>query len=136
VHRLCLFAAVDDADAERLASDLSDWLAGPAEHLNLKLVSVNTDDPGVQWEEYDIPSAPPVLPVVTLIGHNKGTGKTFVIDHWEPGPTADELSELLSSPVRQQIQEEIGRRLAIVLFSPSPNSDGAARQTVDASVAN
>ncbi|MEZ6052195.1 MAG: hypothetical protein R3C02_12510 [Planctomycetaceae bacterium] len=136
VHRLCIFATTEDPVGNALAEDLNDWLEGPAHDLNLKLVLVDTDDPSVDWDEYGIPSAPPVVPVVALIGKNNATGDSFVINHWEPGPSDEQRDGLLTSPVREQIRQQVVDHLAVVLFSPSLDSDGIARATVDEAVEN
>jgi hypothetical protein len=123
VHRLCLIAATDDTAAEQIASDLSAWLAGDAADLNVQLERVDVNDPAVEWSRYGIPSAPPSAPVVALVGTNHETGRSFVIDHWEPSPTRDELNLLLHSPTRAKLQEELGRNLAVVLFARCTNCD-------------
>jgi hypothetical protein len=126
VHRLCLMAAADDAAADQIASDLSAWLAGDAEDLNVQLERVDVNDPAVEWSRYGIPSAPPSAPVVALVGTNHETGRSFVIDHWEPSPTGDELNLLVHSPIRAKLQEGLGRNLAVVLFAPCSDCDHEA----------
>jgi hypothetical protein len=123
VHRLCLMAAADDATADQIASDLSAWLAGDAAELNVQLERVDVNDATVEWSRFGIPSAPPSTPVVALVGTNHESGRSFVIDHWEPSPSHDELNLLLHSPTRAKLQEELGRNLAVVLFAPCTNCD-------------
>ncbi len=131
VHRLCLFAH-DDDESDTTAERLSSWLKTDAAELNLEFLRVNADDPTTDWPSFGIPSAPPTLPVVALIGRNNGTGTSFVISHWEPEPTPEDLAALKNSPVRQQLQQRLGSELAIILFSPDPDStDSQARQTLD-----
>ncbi len=121
-HRLCLITASDDEPAQREKLRLEKWLQNSGAGLNLELVHLHADDPDLQWEEYGIPSAPPVLPVVALIGKNYGTGETFLINHWEPAPTDDELQALADSPVRRQLQKVLGPALAVILHVPGEQS--------------
>jgi hypothetical protein len=134
-HQLCVMAHRNDPPARMISEDLIAWLKGPGRDLNLDSVFVDADDPQVVWTDYGIPSAPPQLPVVVLVGHNPGSGKRFVIDHWEPGPNPEELAALLTSPVRRKIHDEVGKSLALMLFSPAIDSDGLARTTLNESVA-
>ncbi len=132
VHRLCVMARSGDKSADQIVASLSAWIDGEGSDLNLKLVCVDADDQNVDWAEYGIPSAPPVLPVVVLVGRNYGTGENFVVDHWEPAPQVEDLEALKTSPVRKQLQQELGRRLAVVLYSPGwGNGEGATQKVLD-----
>jgi hypothetical protein len=126
VHRLCLMAAANDRAAEQIANDISTWLAKDAVDLNVELERVDVNDPAVDWSRYGIPSAPPSTPVVALVGTNHETGRSFVIDHWQPSPTSDDLQLLTHSPIRSRLQEELGRNLAVLLYAPCSNCDNAA----------
>ncbi len=124
VHQLCVIAAAKDAAADKITADLKAWLDGPGGSLNVQLVHIDADDPKVDWLSYGIPSAPPALPVTVLIGRHSDTREAFVIDHWEPGPTAAELEVLRTSPVREEIQKHVGGALAVLLYAPA-QSDGS-----------
>jgi hypothetical protein len=78
IHRLCVIANSDDPDADVIAARLEDWLAGPAQSLNVKLVQVIADDPETDWDSFGIPSAPPTLPVTVLFGRSNSAGESFV----------------------------------------------------------
>lgn len=118
VHRLCVMGAADDPEAAQIARRLADWLAGDGADLNAKLVQVDVDDGSVDWSSYGVPSPPPSAPVVVLVGRNGESGRSFVIDHWEPAPTDEELRALAHSPLRGALQRELGRHLAVVLYAP------------------
>jgi len=134
-HSLCVIADADDEAGQIIHDDLLAWLYGAGHDLNLKLVKIQADDPDVRWNEYGLPSAPPSMPVVALVGQNAGAGRSFVIDHWEPSPSADDLAALKSSPVRQQLSQELGQHVAMILFSPALDyDDGAAREVLEKTV--
>lgn len=122
VHRLCVMAPSGDPAAKSAIDRLSDWLAGDARDLNVELVAVDTDAADIRWTDYGIPSAPPSVPVVVLVGRNKEVGQNFVIDHWEPDLSADDLEALLSSPSREVIQQKLGQCLAVLLHVPAADS--------------
>lgn len=130
VHRLCLITSYDDKTAQPMSEWIAEWLKGPGSDLNLELVHLRAEDPDVEWEKYGIPSAPPTLPVIALIGKNNGTGEHFVIDHWEPRPEGEEFQTLLHSPVRRRMHKTLGKSLAVVLYAPSKESDEQALHKV------
>ena len=130
VHRLCIIAQAGDELAKTITDKLAAWLDGPGKGLNLELVRVEADDPKVEWSNYGIPSAPPSLPVVVLVGKDYGVGESFVIDHWEPGPRSEDLAALETSPVRGQLQQELGRRLAVLLYAPAQGLDSSTAKAV------
>ena len=119
MHRLCVIANRGDAQADRILGTLTSWLDNQAKELNVKLERVVADDPAVSWKDYGIPSAPQQLPVVALIGEVRSQRRSFVIDHWEPSPTPDDLAAVLNSPARQAIKERVGGLWAVVLYSPT-----------------
>ena len=123
MHRLCVIADSNDAGADEIAARLSGWLNEDAADLNLELVRVAADDADVRWSDFGIPSAPPFLPVTVLVGTNREIGVNFVIQHWEPAPTDDELAALAGSPLRERLQQELGRQLAVVLYAPCENCE-------------
>lgn len=116
VHRLCVFAETDDPAAKEIQARLEKWLSGPADGLNIRIERVNADDPETQWSNYGIPSAPPTMPVTALIGRSNSSGENFVIDHWDPAPSEEDLEQLQSSPIREQLQEKLGKHLAVLLY--------------------
>ncbi len=126
IHRIVVMSIPNDPETEAITKRLQEWIEGPGQHLNLELISVDVDDPDVVWSEYGVPSAPPMVPVVALIGRNNGTAESFVIDHWQPGPDETDLETLLTSPVRQRLSEELGNRLGVILYSPQDESTAEA----------
>jgi hypothetical protein len=123
VHRLCLMAAAGDPAAEEIARRLTDWLARDGADFNAELVQVDVHDDSVEWASYGIPTPPPSVPVVVLVGRNGESGRSFVIDHWEPAPTDEDLHALAHSPLREALQRELGRHLAVVLYAPCSNCE-------------
>ena len=125
-HRLCLMATSGDPDAAEIEKNLATWLAGSGKELNLTLERVDVDDPSVAWHSYGIPSAPPSVPVVVLVGTNQGAGVRFVVDHWEPGPTSADLQALANSPIREALPAELAQNLAVLLYAPRLDADDQA----------
>ena len=72
--------------------------------MGFTIERVAADDPAVDWRAYGVPSVPPELPVVALIGEFAPTRQTFVIDHWAPAPSDQELAVLRSSPAREALK--------------------------------
>ena len=137
IHRLCVIAMSGDESAESIRQELAMWLDGPGNSLNLELLRLNVDDPSVQWEDYDIPSTPSedMVPVVALVGRDRGNGQSIFIDHWQPSPSAEDLKVLESSPTREAIQQELGHRLAVLLYAPGSGlDDGSAQEVLDQAV--
>ncbi len=125
LHRLCVIANQDDPAGDEQYERLSKWLETDAKHLNAVLERVASDDPAVRWEEYGIPSAPPSLPVVALVGKFASLRRAFVVEHWEPAPTDKELATLVTSPARDELKEGIRDYWAVVLYSPGTGDDKA-----------
>lgn len=130
VHRICVIAGSDDVDAEATSSKLSDWLATAGEGLNLELKRIDVEDPNILWGEFGIPSAPPIVPVVVLVGRGHGVGNYFVMNHWEPAPVDEDLKRLVQSPIRQQLQQQLGRRLAVLLYAAGSTTTGSTERTL------
>jgi hypothetical protein len=116
VHRLCVIANREDAAADKIQAELEKWLAEEAEGLNIRVERINADDPETDWSSLGVPGPPPALPVTALIGHSNSSGENFVIDHWEPSPDEADLAQLLMSPVRKKLQEQLGKHLAVLLY--------------------
>jgi hypothetical protein len=89
----------------------------------------------VNWKEMGIPSAPPSLPVVIFTGKMTLQRRTFLVDHWEPGPGPADLETLETSPVRETIRKELGRSLAVLLHVPGTGADREAADKVIESTA-
>jgi len=135
VHHLCVMAPADDPAGQALHDQLADWFETRGASLNVELVNVVADDPAVRWDEYGIPSAPPSLPVVVLAGSRYMERRGFYIDHWEPGPTADDFEAIRTSPARERIRSEVVRRLAVLLYVPGTDAGaGGAEGVLDAVV--
>lgn len=133
VHHLYVMANGDDPVGRRVCERMGTWLDTAGKGLNVKTVRIAADEPGIDWTTFGLPSAPPSLPVVALIGKAAAERRYFVIDHWEPAPTEDELTLLCDSPARQALRRELGRRLAVLLHIPSDGSDKARVERVLAS---
>ncbi len=114
-YRLCVIAHSDDPQRQEILGRLSAWLESTGGSLNLELVDVDADDADVRWSDYGIPSAPPELPVVVLVGKRPENGKDFFVDYWLPEPTAEDLDVLRTSPVREAIRHEVVKNLAVLV---------------------
>ena len=129
VHKLCVIAQASDSQADTIEQRLSDWILRTGEDLNLEVVRVDADDPETNWRAVGIPSAPPSLPVTVLVGRDNGIGENFLIDHWEPAPSDEQLALLTQSPLRQKLAEQLATNIAVLVFVPqnpgdsSPNGD-------------
>ncbi len=123
IHRLAVMGkgTITSEDVERL----QEWIESFEGGLNIEVVSVDADDPDVNWKEYGIPSAPPSFPVTVLAGWNRSERRSFFLEYWEPYPSDEELKILLDSPIRKEIRETVGSKLALLLYVPgnAPNSD-------------
>lgn len=117
-HRLCVIADSNDTAADGTYERLTRWLDQTDDTMNLEIVRIDADDPETNWRAVGIPSAPPGLPVTVLVGRNNGTGDHFVIDHWEPQPSDEELAGILDSPSRRQLAELLAVSIAVLIFAP------------------
>ena len=135
VHRLCVMGKSGDPSTRHLGEELVNWLGSAGSGLNLELIHVSVDDPNARWTDYGIPSAPPSWPVVVLAGRRTLDRTSFFIDHWEPGPTDAELERLRTSPARERIRQEVGRRLALLLYVRGTDpTAGAAEKVLESTV--
>lgn len=124
-YRLCVFVKSDDAAAAGEIARIESRINDPAAKLNVQVERVDADKPGVDWESYGIPSAPPETPVAALIGEGGMPKRAFVLDHWQPYPTDDELAAIKTSPAREKIKDGIASHWAVVLYSPGDPALGA-----------
>jgi len=125
MHLMAVVAGDDDPRGEEIYNYLEQWFEDQGRGLNIELRRVDPDDPDVRWEELGIPSAPPSSPVAVLAGRGAAwVGRpNFLIDHWEPGPDAEDLKVLKSSPAREEIRREVARRLAVLIHIPGSDSE-------------
>ncbi|HUW59630.1 MAG TPA: hypothetical protein VMZ06_01390 [Candidatus Bathyarchaeia archaeon] len=125
IYRLCVFVKSDDAGADDEIKRIESRISDPAAKLNMQVERVDVDKPGVDWESYGIPSAPPETPVAALIGEGGMPKRAFVLDHWQPYPTDDDLGAIKTSPAREKIKDGIASHWAVVLYSPGDPALGA-----------
>lgn len=130
VHRLCVFAGAGDAAAGRICDRLDLWLRGSGKDLNVELIRVDADEPNIVWGEFGIPSAPPSMPVTALVGRRLAERRSFVIDHWEPAPSAEDLAALETSPAREALRRELGRCMAVLLYIPATSAEAGAAEPI------
>jgi len=124
VHRLCVFTNASDAEGEAIFGRLRSWLDGDGKYLNVALDRVDGNDGSVHWENYGIPSKPPSVPVVALVGLMPASPRrAFVIGHWEPTLNDSDLAALLTSPAREALKRAITDVWAVVLYSPGANAE-------------
>ncbi|MBN2290501.1 MAG: hypothetical protein JXQ83_14300 [Candidatus Glassbacteria bacterium] len=133
MHRLAVVAGREDPEGNAVYSRLEQWLHTSGRGLNLELSLVDPEDPEVSWEELGVPSAPPSWPVVVLAGGNSNwrSRPSFLIDHWEPEPSAADLEVLASSPAREEIRSEAARRLAVLVYVPASDSGSGALEVLE-----
>ena len=132
VHHLCVIANRDDAAAEPVFKQLDTWLRADTDKLNVSLERVNADDPAIEWRDYGIPSVPPKLPVVALIGEFPSPRRAVVIDHWEPAPNENDLAILHSSPTREAIKQALATRWAVIVHAPGAQPRPNVQSLLDA----
>ena len=137
LHRLCVIADSSDPSAAVIEQRLGDWLDRSNESINLEVVRIDADDPETNWQTIGVPSAPPVLPVTVLVGRDNGIAESFLIDHWEPAPTNQQLASLLDSPARQALADKLARNVAVLVFAPrdsgaSPATSAQLQSIIDA----
>ncbi len=118
VHSLCVVANSGDTEADATYEALKAWHEAEADELNLKIERLTADDTAVFWEDYGLPSAPPDLPVTVFVARHTAGRRAFVVDHWEPGPTPEELVNLLDSPLRKAIRSDVPLSRAVLLYAP------------------
>jgi hypothetical protein len=133
-HRLCVIANAEDPLAAQIHTRLEMWLDRLGNRLNIRLERINADDPSLLWPSLGIPSAPPNMPVVALVGLSPATRYPFVIDHWEPEPSNEDLAILETSPAREAIQHNVGNSWALLLYSAATGSDGRSLKATLAAV--
>lgn len=132
VHRLCVIADASDASADGIHQRLSQWLDQTDGRFNLRIERIDADDPETDWRSLGIPSAPPSLPVTVLVGRDNGIGESFIVDHWEPAPTDEELAAILDSPARRQLSGELAANIAVLVFAPrDPGSASEVSRTIE-----
>jgi len=134
MHRLCVFGTRADPETRAIAERLGAWLDSLEPPFNARLERVFCDDPTVVWGEYGIPSQPPRLPAVALIGAAIPTGRPFVVTAWEPAPDTAALEALLRSPARAAVQSALATHWAVLLYAQgsAPSASAvieAARET-------
>lgn len=125
LHRLCVFARSADEEGARIQATLESWLQGPGAGLNMRVERIDTTNPGVNWAAYGIPSAPPRLPAVALVGERAPSGNPFVITAWEPAPSVAELDVLAKSETAARIRDALSASWAVVLHVPG-NTPGVS----------
>lgn len=132
MHRLCLFSEEDDVEAAALAARLSGWLEAAGHGLNVQFERVDVEDASVSWRtDYGIPSAPPSLPAVALVGLFPSPRRAFVIDHWGAELSDGDLAVLAGSPARDAIAEHIVDAWAVLLYSPALGGSDAKDARVE-----
>jgi hypothetical protein len=129
VHLLGVMTRAGDPAGEKIYANLNEWCQKDGQNLNIEMRLVDPNDPETRWEDYGIPSSPPSLPVVVLAGKGVAGRANFLIYHWEPGPSAQDLQILKTSPAREKIRKEVVRKLAVIIHTPA--SDRSQRNARD-----
>jgi hypothetical protein len=72
------------------------------------------------------------VPVTVLVGENRESGTSFLVDYWDPAPDDAALEALADSPLRKRVRDELVSHLAIVLHSPCEScKDGRAAAALE-----
>ncbi|NLX14572.1 MAG: hypothetical protein GXY44_13095 [Phycisphaerales bacterium] len=117
IHRLCVMAARDDIEADRIYQHLEAWLRTDGRKLNIELHRADVNDTELDWlKEYGLPGAPPESPVTVLCGYRTMERRAFYIQYWQPEPAKEDLAALADSPLRERIRREIGSKMALLLY--------------------
>jgi len=127
VFRLCVIGQSNDVSAQQTAQRLTSWLETSGAGLNMEVHLVAADAPEVVWSDYGIPSVPPLLPVVALVGQKTDGRKSFVVDHWQPAPTDADLEVLRSSAARETIRSAVVQDLAVIVHVPGADNGHTKR---------
>ena len=127
VHRLCVIGESTDQAVDEIHNRLRRQIEAVSDTLNVELARVHVDDPKVQWHTLGIPSAPPLLPVTVLVGRNNGDGTNFVVQHWEPAPTDEDLAALIESPLRAELARQLTKNVAVLIFASRESNENSER---------
>ncbi len=130
IHRLCVIAESTDQQAWEIYDKLESWFLQNGEALNIDLYKVEGDSQNIPWNEYGIPSAPPSMPVVVLSGYHRVENRTFFIHHWKPLPDEKSMKAIQTSPVRELLRNELGKKLAIFLYVPGTSGKSVEKLEV------
>jgi hypothetical protein len=141
LHKLCVIADSSDESADAIEERLNQWLDQSDGKLNLEIVRIDADDPETNWRSLGIPSAPPAMPVTVLVGRDNGIGESFIVDHWEPAPTIEDLAAIVDSPGREQLAAELAKHVAVLVFAPrDPTSESSVtsdlKSVIEAGIAD
>jgi hypothetical protein len=129
-HRLCVFGAVDDSEANAAFDALEAWFQEHGERLNVYLERVDTSAPEVSWKKYGLTDAPPTLPSTVLVGSPNLFHRPFMIDHWEPAPSTESLTDYFGPPSLVEAKKHLVDIWAVVLYAPGAEAGDAGRGIV------
>lgn len=124
MHRLCVVRRQNDSESDAAVTRLKQWMDQNSPGFNATVDVLAAEDAGVIWSDYGMPSAPPSLPVTVLVGRFAALRRTFVIDHWEPSPTEEDLAILRTSPARESLKKALTEYWAVILYSPAAQQPG------------
>ena len=122
LHRLYVIADPIDETAQVTFDRVNQWLDEIEGDFNVTVERIDANDAEFDWRSIGIPSAPPVLPVTVLVGRDNGTATSFVIDHFEPAPSDEQLASLLNSPLRQKLADQLARHIAVLIYAPQDST--------------
>jgi hypothetical protein len=125
MHHLYVIGDSREPETQAIFDRLENQLTYDPETFNVLLRRIDAENPDIQWDDYGMPGPPPSLPVVALIGTNYARGGRFFIDYWNPELSADDLQIVMRSPLRDALLDEIGNRVAILLYAPATEGDAS-----------
>ena len=133
-HRLCYFFAEGEPAAEETYLRIEAWFRANGDRLNVHPEQVNTSDPEVRWSDYGMTGPPPQLPVTALVGSSMLFRHPFVIDHWEPAPSNEELDQLFHAPSMEKAKERLVDIWGVVLYAVQDTAQAQAGAWIEAAV--
>ncbi|UCD28553.1 MAG: hypothetical protein JSV03_15965 [Planctomycetota bacterium] len=138
IHRLCVIGKGKDPEAREIHQRLAGWLEKSGKDLNLNLSLIDVEDPKINWHDYGLPSTPPPpFPATILVEHKTIENKSWFIEFWLPEPKAADLERMKTSPVREVIRREVGKHIAVLLYSRGTDQNtGQGRKVLEAVVKN
>lgn len=124
-YRLCVFAPESDTDLKAAYTRIEAWLKARGPEFNVQAEWVDSSAPDLEWSKYGLTSAPPQLPVSVLSGFSGQLRRSFVVAHWDPAPTNEELDTFFASPALAEAKKQLVGQWAVVLYAPlaAPNPE-------------
>jgi len=129
-YRLCVFAPAADAELKTAYTRIDAWLKGRGPEFNVQAEWVDSSAPDLDWGKYGMTSEPPKLPVSVLSGFSGQLRRSFVVTHWDPAPTNEDLDAFFGSPTLAEAKKQLVEIWAAVLYAPQAAPNPEIEKTV------